>query len=150
MAAKKELFLIPIFGQCLAACEFIRVDRKDRKKSRQAAEQIGNAIRGGIQAWVAAEGTRTRDGKLQPFKSGSFSVAIEAGIPILPFVMVNGFDTFNRSHILPRPGTTIRAVALELVSVDGLKPNERKVLAEKVHDMMEIELNEQRKNIQNV
>ncbi len=144
MAAKKELFWIPLFGQCLAACEFIRVDRSDRKKSRQAAEHIGAAIRDGIQAWVAAEGTRTLDGNLQTFKSGSFSVAIEAKIPILPFLVIDGFDTFNKHHLLPRPGRTIRVVALELIPVEGLKPNERKQLAEKVHDLMQSELELQR------
>lgn len=145
MAAKKELFFIPIFGQCLWVCEFICVDRKNRKKSRKAAKKIGDAIRSGIQVWVAAEGTRTPDGEIKEFKSGTFSTAIEEKISILPLIVVNGFDTFNKSHMLPRTGTTIKIVALEYVSVDGYKPKERKDLALKVHSLMSEELLKQRK-----
>ena len=41
---------------------------------------------------IFPEGTRSRDGELQPFKDGAFRLAIEAGVPILPLA-VNGAYT---------------------------------------------------------
>ena len=53
---------------------------------------------------VLPEGTRTRDGRLGPFKRGGFLLALETGLDILPFVQV-GADRINRKGSkLIRPG----------------------------------------------
>ena len=56
-----------------------------------------------------AEGTRTRDGKLQPFKRGAFSLAAKSGVPILP-VTING-----SYKILPKGSFDIRPANIEVV-----------------------------------
>ena len=41
----------------------------------------------GISVCVFPEGTRSRDGRLQPFKKGAMHLAMQAGVPIVPVVI---------------------------------------------------------------
>lgn len=84
MLAKKELSRIPIMGQGMAAAEFPLIDRKNRRQAIKDLEIVHKLLESGIVMWIAAEGTRSKDGKLQPFKKGPFITAIQAGATIIP------------------------------------------------------------------
>jgi 1-acyl-sn-glycerol-3-phosphate acyltransferase len=130
MVAKKELFRIPIFGQSLRLCEFVPIDRGNREAGRAAAKHIADRVRSGLQVWVAPEGTRTSDGKLQPFKSGSFGVAIDARVPIQPLVVKNAFRVFSKHDFLVRPGMTIDFEVLPQISAAEQSKENRHHLAD--------------------
>ena len=50
------------------------------------------------------EGTRSRDGRLASFKRGSFHLALEAGVPIVPVAISGTFDVVRPRSIIVRPG----------------------------------------------
>jgi len=130
MVAKKELFRIPIFGQSLAAAEFIPIDRGNREAGRLAAQRISDRIRSGLQVWVAPEGTRSEDGKLGPFKSGAFGVALESGVPIQPLVVMNAHKVIRKHEKLVRPGMTVDFEALPQIHASEQIKENRHHLAE--------------------
>ena len=87
----------------------------------------------GASVLLYAEGTRTLDGKLQPFKRGAFNIAVRAGVPVVPLT-VNG-----SLNILPKHSASIRPgkvhLALEQpIAVAGLagKEGEMELMA-RVH-----------------
>lgn len=84
MLAKKELKRIPIMGQGMVAAEFPFIDRQNRQKAQQNLEYVKQLLVSGILMWIAPEGTRSKDGKLAPFKKGGFITAIETGATIIP------------------------------------------------------------------
>jgi 1-acyl-sn-glycerol-3-phosphate acyltransferase len=84
MLAKKELSKIPLFGKGMAAGEFPFVDRKNRYQAMKDLAYAKKLMESGIVIWIAPEGTRSKDGKLTPFKKGSFITAIEAKATIIP------------------------------------------------------------------
>jgi 1-acyl-sn-glycerol-3-phosphate acyltransferase len=62
-------------------------------------------IRGGVSVLLFAEGTRSLDGRLQPFKRGAFNLAVRSGVPVIPMT-INGSYTIVPKHSLRiRPGT---------------------------------------------
>jgi 1-acyl-sn-glycerol-3-phosphate acyltransferase len=86
---KKELSTIPVFGWVLLACGQIMVDRAAPEKSKAALAGALSGLSGNNSVMIYPEGTRSRDGKLQPFKKGGFWMALQAGLPIVP-VRVSG------------------------------------------------------------
>jgi 1-acyl-sn-glycerol-3-phosphate acyltransferase len=129
--AKKELFDIPIFGRALRAARHIRIDRKNLQAAFGAYEEAGEAIRGGFSAIVYAEGTRSPDGKLQPFKKGPFVLAIAAKVEVVPVWVEGAFEALPKGQLYVTPGTvTIHFGAP--VPTAGLTYDDRETLMERV------------------
>jgi 1-acyl-sn-glycerol-3-phosphate acyltransferase len=49
------------------------------------------------------EGTRTKDGKLQPARSGIGLTVIKSTAPVVPVRVFGTFEAYGRNHKLPRP-----------------------------------------------
>ena len=60
--------------------------------------------RPGFSFVVLPEGTRTRDGRLGPFKRGGFLLALETGLEILPLVQIGRRRINRKGSRLIRPG----------------------------------------------
>jgi 1-acyl-sn-glycerol-3-phosphate acyltransferase len=104
---KKELSKIPVFGWILLAGGQIMIDRSDPEGSRSALEQALSGLSGNNSVMIYPEGTRSRDGKLQPLKKGGFWMALQAGLPIVP-VRVSGTREIVAADTLRiRPGNVL-------------------------------------------
>lgn len=86
---KKELSRIPVLGWLLINTGQIMVDRSDPERSRAALEEALSGLSGNNSVMIYPEGTRSRDGRLQPLKKGGFWMALQSGKPIVP-VRVSG------------------------------------------------------------
>ncbi len=84
MIAKKELFRVPIWGAGMNAAEFVSMDRTNREKAQRSLEKARRLMQDGVMLWIAPEGTRSRNGQLQPFKKGGFLLALQTGATIIP------------------------------------------------------------------
>ena len=128
---KKELAYVPIWGWSLAVGHYIAIDRFKAKDAMKSLDEAARKIRNGASVLLFAEGTRTRTGKLQPFKRGAFALAARAGIPVVPLTINNSFN------ILPKGSLRIRPADISLVvdkpiptsNVDG-KADEMKLMEE--------------------
>ncbi len=97
--AKKELFRIPILAQGMRAVGIVEVDRTARSAihaevNRKSKELIAK----GRSLIIYPEGTRPRDGALDPFKKGAFTMAIASQLPVLPVTIHGTYEAW-------RPGT---------------------------------------------
>lgn len=84
MLAKKELAKVPIFGQAMRRVGYPFIDRKNRIAAIQSLNHVKKLLNEGFLIWIAPEGTRSKDGKLQAFKKGGFITAIETNATIIP------------------------------------------------------------------
>lgn len=109
---KKELSYVPFWGQALRWGHHIMVDRGKGSDAMKSIERAANDVRSGGQVLLFAEGTRTRDGKLLPFKRGAFALAGKSGVPLVP-VTING-----SFRILPKGSFDIRPAVIT-VTVDS-------------------------------
>ena len=103
--AKRELFLIPVFGWALWLAGMIPVDRSRRDRAIRSLETAVRKVRQGNSILVFAEGTRSEDGRLRPFKKGGFHLAMEAGAPIVPISVRGSREVLSRGSMEIRPGT---------------------------------------------
>jgi len=101
---KKELSKIPVLGWILLAGGQIMVDRSDPEKSKASLVEALSGLAGNNSVMIYPEGTRSRDGNLQPLKKGGFWMALQAGLPIVP-VRVSGTREIVAADTLRiRPG----------------------------------------------
>tara|TARA_B100001029_G_C15029491_1_gene435924 strand:+ start:659 stop:1384 length:726 start_codon:yes stop_codon:yes gene_type:complete len=99
---KKELFNIPLFGLAMHSVGMIKVDRKNREKAKiSVKEALMSLNKKNISVLVYPEGTRSKPNELLKFKKGSFILAIQSGLPIVPITIINtGLNLPTKSLIL--------------------------------------------------
>jgi len=144
--AKQELRKVPMFGDAMQEAGIVFVDRADRAAAIEALASAEALFAEGTSVWIAAEGSRSRDGRLHPFKKGGFHVALDHGLPIVPvwiqgtlevlppdqFQSVSGqtvhvaygtpIPTAGRSKAeLPALMAEVRAAMLELATGSGAR-----------------------------
>ncbi len=102
---KKELARIPVFGWVLLACGQIMVDRSSPEQSKAALDRALSGLTGNNSVMIYPEGTRSRDGSLQPFKKGGFWMALQAGLPIVPVRVSGSREVVAADTLRIRPGT---------------------------------------------
>ena len=132
--AKKELFAIPFFGSTLRALGHIRLDRTNLKQAIGAYEQASRYIHDQrLSVLVFAEGTRSRTGELQPFKSGPFVLAIESGAPVVPVYVAGTFGILPKGSIRVRPHAVEVSVSAPIAST-GLTIDDRGALRDRTRE----------------
>jgi len=102
---KASLGRLPLLGRAMRLAEFVPVQRGGsvtaaQESTRRAQEVLAE----GIHITTFVEGTRSRDGRLLPFKKGPFYLAEQSGAPCIP-VSISGTETMMRKgSSLVRPG----------------------------------------------
>lgn len=87
--AKRGLFQIPLLGTHLSRAGHIPVPREDPRAAVKVMQLAAEAIqKKKISLLIFPEGGRSHDGVLQPFKEGGAYIAIKAGVPVVPAVLI--------------------------------------------------------------
>src|SRR5436305_5450820 len=87
--AKRGLFKIPLLGQHLSRAGHIPVPRGDPRAAVKTMQRAADVIQQKkISLLIFPEGGRSHDGILRPFKEGGAYIAIKAGVPLVPLVMI--------------------------------------------------------------
>ncbi len=132
--AKAELFKIPVFGRAMRAAGNIPVERTGGSGDRARLSEAVQALRERVSVLFFAEGTRSEDGRLRPFKKGAAALAIQAGVPVVPMA-VSGTRL-----ILPKGGRAVRwgqkvvLVVGKPLATTGLTMKDRDALTRQLED----------------
>lgn len=102
--AKRVLFLIPFLGWHLYLAGNIPINRRNTKKAFGSVFRAATRIKQNLSLLVFAEGTRSRDGKLQRFKRGGFTLARKLNVPVVPVAIKGTFDLMPANAWLAKPG----------------------------------------------
>jgi 1-acyl-sn-glycerol-3-phosphate acyltransferase len=141
--AKKELFHIPVFGYSMARAGYISIDRSDRRSAHKSLLEAARKIAGGVSVVIFPEGSRSTDGRIRPFKAGGFHLAIRSGRPIVPVVISGAREVMPKGRLRIRPGH-IRVSVNPPIDTTSYKDKAKKELMERVHSIMEQDLEQQR------
>lgn len=118
MLAKASLFKIPVFGQAMARAGHIRImrDKKAKTDFSRLLDQVETLKSAHRSIMVFAEGTRSPDGVVGPFKHGAFAIAQHFQLPILPV-------TIDGTHrILPARSLRFRAGTVRVSYHEPFEP----------------------------
>ncbi|HET6936080.1 MAG TPA: lysophospholipid acyltransferase family protein, partial [Candidatus Angelobacter sp.] len=103
--AKRELWRIPILNKALDLAEIVPVERSNREAAIQSIRRAAEVMSHHINMTIYPEGTRSRDGRLLPFKKGPFHLAAESGFPIVPVTILGTYEMWPKGRNIIRGGT---------------------------------------------
>ena len=99
--ARESLFRFPVVGAILRSVNSVPVDRDGGGASGLKAI-LGRLLAGGG-IILFPEGTRTRNGRLQPARSGIGLTVIKSDAPVLPVRVFGTFEAYGRHLKFPHP-----------------------------------------------
>jgi 1-acyl-sn-glycerol-3-phosphate acyltransferase len=102
---KKELFKVPVLGPAMRLGELVSVDRSNREAAVDSMRHAIEVMERGLNMTVFPEGTRSRDGRLLPFKKGPFYLAMDSGMPVVPVTILGSERLMEKGSLLIHSGT---------------------------------------------
>ncbi|HKJ88452.1 MAG TPA: lysophospholipid acyltransferase family protein [Gammaproteobacteria bacterium] len=101
--AKKSLFSIPVVGWSMTLAGYIPIERESATKAYRSMLEAAKKIRSGTTVVIFPEGTRSATGELGAFKRGGFTLAVKAGVPVVPVAITGTKDVMRKGSLLIRP-----------------------------------------------
>ena len=132
--AKESLGSFPFLGWHLRRNGHLLVDR--RNPDRAGILRRWRALVGeGLSLVIFPEGTRSADGRVGRFKAGSFLLAVEAQLPVVPLSIDGTRHVMRKGRLMTSPGHA-RLVVHEPIDTAGLAVGDARRLAERVRDVV--------------
>jgi len=101
--AKGSLFRVPLFGHALRAIGTVPVDRQNRQDALRKLREAEKNVTRHYSMLFFAEGTRSPDGALLPFKRGGVAMSRSTQLPIVPLAIA------GTRHLLPKNSINVHA-----------------------------------------
>lgn len=132
--AKESLGSFPFLGWHLRRTGHMLVDRR----KPDSAAILGWAARlrsQGLSLIVFPEGTRSEDGRVAPFKGGSFHLALGTGLPIVPLSISGSRHVMLRGRLATYPGD-VKLVIHDPIDTTGVTARASKAFGERVRQII--------------
>lgn len=137
-------FKLPIYGWMMGRFGNIPVpDARSREGLEIMMQRAKAALDSGVSLIAFAEGSRTRDGHVQPFKKGIFGLAQKYGVPIVPVSMAGSYQFFQTGNWMLYPEKitvylhgTIDTKVIGRGDVDALKQRVQEIVAGPVEESL--------------
>jgi 1-acyl-sn-glycerol-3-phosphate acyltransferase len=121
---------------------FVPVDRKSIRGGKRSIDRAVRMIREkGHSFLIFPEGTRSRDGKLQPFKRGGFFLALNSQVPVAPVSIQGTFELMPKGAFFIRKGK-VKVRFHPAVPVPGFDRDSLPQLIDKVRNVIRTGLDE--------
>src|SRR5262252_2967737 len=136
IAFKKELLAYPVVGGHLKRSGQICIDQQNPSHSISSIRAALKGLKAGLPLVIFPEGGRTPDGKIKPFLSGAFFLAIKAQVDVVPIALVGTYELLpmDTYHIKCRP---LEMRVGEPISTAGLTMRDMETLSAKVQRAVE-------------
>ncbi len=142
--SKMEVKKVPIISSWMEAINCVFLDRNDRRQAVRSIRQGVEFLKQGHSMVIFPEGTRSKGGPVSAFKAGSFRLAKDAGVPIVPISIQGTSDVFEKNNRLVRPA------AIKITVGQPLDPQiycskELKEIADDVREIIMVNRGDHRK-----
>lgn len=139
--ARDSLFRFPGIGALLRSWNSVPVDRDGG--GAKGLKMILERLLGGAGIILFPEGTRTKDGQLQPARSGIGLTVIKSAAPVVPVRVFGTYEAYGRQHRFPRPrrvavkyGNPMNFAALRTEAKTCAKPRLKEIYQQVADEIM--------------
>jgi 1-acyl-sn-glycerol-3-phosphate acyltransferase len=132
--AKIELLSVPGLAGWMKLMQCTFLDRKDMRQSVRAMQEAVETVKAGYPLVIFPEGTRSRGNTVGEFKAGSFKLALQAGVPIVPFTLDGSWRLFEEKGKIQN--SHVRLTIHPPIPTADLSREEAAALPAKVRDVV--------------
>jgi len=137
-------FKIPVYGWLMGRFGNVPVPNKPNRATLEIMDKRARkALDSGISLIAFAEGSRTRDGHVGPFRKGIFGLAQQFGVPIVPVSILGSYEFFQTGNWILYPGKitvilhdTIEPTVVVATDTDQLRDRVREIISAPVEEFM--------------
>jgi 1-acyl-sn-glycerol-3-phosphate acyltransferase len=135
--AKESLARFPVLGWHLRRGGHLFVDRR-RPDHAGILKRWRALVSEGQSLIIFAEGTRSWDGQVARFKAGSFLLAIEAALPIVPLAVIGTRRVMPKGRLRTEPADVALIVhePIQPPAIEAPTARDAKALARRVHTIV--------------
>jgi len=131
--AKASLGSFPFIGWHLRLAGHLLIERTNPgpgiiKRMKKMVQQNASLI-------IFPEGSRSPDGLVGQFKGGSFLLAIDNQLPIVPVTIVNSPNVMRKGELMVQPAT-VQVILHEPIATTGMTRADARALATRVQDVV--------------
>jgi 1-acyl-sn-glycerol-3-phosphate acyltransferase len=132
--AKESLGNFPFLGWHLRRTGHMLVNRR-RPDAGAIVGWVERLTSQGLSLIVFPEGTRSADGRVAPFKGGSFHLALETRLPIVPLSVAGSRHVMLKGRLATYPGD-VKLVIHDPIDTTGLSVRDAKAFGERVRQII--------------
>jgi len=131
--AKKQVIWYPLFGLLYALSGHLRIDRGNSKRAIASMKELAAIVtKHHLSIFIWPEGTRSRTGRLLPFKKGIVNLAVQTGLPVVPFIVTGAHKSWEaRTHTIV--GVPIRLDVLPPIDTSAWSTARMDEALEEIH-----------------
>ena len=133
--AKASLGTIPFMGWHLQRTGHVLVDRSKPGAGVGVVKKMARLVAAGHSLIVFPEGTRSLDGSVGRFKGGSFLIALEAGLPVVPISVQGSRHVMFRGRLMVCPGH-VTVTVHEPIETAGVSRAAVREFSTRIHDIV--------------
>jgi 1-acyl-sn-glycerol-3-phosphate acyltransferase len=133
--AKAELFRIPIFGRAMRGAGYVRIDRFNQESAFESINEAAEKMKNGVSVMIFPEGTRSKDGRIRPFKKGGFVMAVDSGVPIVPVILKGTRPIMAKGNLRIHRGD-VEMVIAKPIDTSGYSRETKEDLMNKVRSVI--------------
>ena len=144
--AKKEMESWPLIGWWMKALNCIFLDRKNVRQGMKDMKEAIKKLKDGYSYVIFPEGSRSEDGNVGEFKKGSFKLATDSGVRIIPVTLVGTYNIQSKKSLKISPNKNVKIVVDKPITLDKLSSEEQKNINLIVNEIIKNNLEKYRKN----
>ena len=129
--SKASVRKVPLLGKLNELAGTVFVERGNRASSEEAISALTETLKQGRSVLVFPEGTRSKQGNLQPFKKGAFHLASAANAKVVPMHISGTWDILPPSAFLFCPST--RLISIQVGKPLDISDGSAAEIAEEAH-----------------
>lgn len=134
--ARASLAGAPLAGPLIRRLNTVPI--RDNEGDIRAIRDIIERLKNGEAVVIFPEGSRTFDGRMQPFREGAALILRKANCPVIPVAVEGGFDAFPRTRSRPRLGVRLCVLYGEPIPPEQLRGKDASAIIERtIADMCE-------------
>lgn len=117
--AKDSLFRIPLFGWVIRRYGYVPIDRGNVRRTMATLRSMLEGMKSRpISMTAFPEGTRSRDGRLLPFRRGTMKIVQQAGLPVVPFSIDGSIEVHHPDRFFSLVPGMVRLAFGEPISAE--------------------------------